>query len=332
MDKETKTKSNKKINLPVWSKVLIGIFGSLIGTFALVVGGGNIAKYAIYSEYYRISKEIAQIPGINSGTTPQGLAFSDTEDVYLTTSYSCKGSYLYAFGESVEGVLALALYEDDNPFTGHVGGVATSGSNVYIADGGHIYVIDLDTQVLNNTTGQIDIGNGYEVNNNASFVFANEQFLYVGEFHDAKHNYVCEHPYGENNAIVSQYNISFFATNYDGIGSVVPLANISIRDQVQGFAVSDDGTIILSTSYGIASSRFFIYEPSMLSFSGEVLYSAPLLVLDTPTDVIQAPPMMEDLDFDADGNLIVFNESACNKYIFGKFFFADKIMALDIIR
>jgi hypothetical protein len=42
--------------------------------------------------------------------------------------------------------------------------------------------------------------------------------------------------------------------------------------------------------------------------------------------------MMEDLDFDADGNLIVFNESACNKYIFGKFFFADKIMALDIFR
>lgn len=332
MNKETKTKSNKKINLPVWSKVLIGIFGSLIGIFALVVGGGNIAKYAIYSEYYRISKEIAQIPGINSGTTPQGLAYSDTEDVYLTTSYSSKGSYLYAFGESVDGVLALALYENDNPFTGHVGGVATSGSNVYIADGGHIYVIDLDTQVLNNTAGQIDIGNGYEVNNNASFVFANEQFLYVGEFHDAKHNYVCEHPYGENNAIVSQYNISFFATNYDGIGSVVPLANISIRDQVQGFAVSDDGTIILSTSYGIASSRFFIYEPSKLSFSGEVLYSAPLLVLDTPTDVIQAPPMMEDLDFDADGNLIVFNESACNKYIFGKFFFADKIMALDIFR
>lgn len=320
----------KKIKLPIWAKVLIGIFGSLIGLFVLVVGGGNIAKYAIYNEYFRISKEITQIPGINSGTTPQGLAYSDTEDVYLTTSYSNKGSYLYAVGNGVEGVLSLALYDDDKPFTGHVGGVATSGSNVYIADGGHIYVIDLDTQVLNNTTGQIDIGNGYEVNNNASFVFANEQFLYVGEFHDAKHNYVCEHPYEDNNAIVSQYNISSFTTNYDGIGIVTPIKNISIRDQVQGFAISDDDTIVLSTSYGIASSRFFIYDSSKLSDSGKNLYGAPLFVLDTPTDVIQAPPMMEDLDFDADGNLIVFNESACNKYIFGKFFFADKIMSLDI--
>lgn len=320
----------KKIKLPIWAKVLIGIFGSLIGLFVLIVGGGNIAKYVVYSEYYRISKEITQIPGINSGTTPQGLAYSDTEDVYLTTSYSSKGSFLYAVGDGVEGVLALALYEDDSPFTGHVGGVATSGSNVYIADGGHIYVIDLNTQVLNNTTGQIDIGFGYEVNNNASYVFANEEFLYVGEFHDIKHNYVCEHPYGENNAIVSQYNISSFNINYDGIGSITPIANISIRDQVQGFAISDDDTIVLSTSYGIASSRFFIYDPSKLSDSGEELYGAPLHVLDAPTDVIQAPPMMEDLDFDADGNLIVFNESACNKYIFGKFFFADKIMALDI--
>lgn len=331
MKKQVTSESKKRNKLPVWSRVLIGIFGSLIGLFVLVIGGGNVVKFAVYKEFYQMRKEVSRIPGIDSGTTPQGMAYSDVEDVYLVSSYSNKGSYLYASGEDMEKTLSLALYQNDEPFTGHVGGVACTGSFVYLADGGFIYALDLYSQVLNNTTGKIDIGIGYQVNNSASFVFANEEYLYVGEFHDAKHNYICEHPYGENNAIVSVYELDLFQLNYDGGETINPSANLSIRDQVQGFAISNDGTIILSTSYGIASSRFFIYETSQVINTGEPLYGAPMYNLSTPTDVVQAPPMMEDLDFDQEGRLLVFSEAACNKYIFGKFFFADKILSLDIL-
>ena len=46
--------------------------------------------------------------------------------------------------------------------------------------------------------------------------------------------------------------------------------------------------------------------------------------------VITAPAMSEDLDY-ANGKFYTNFESACNKYIFGKFFInSDKIVALDI--
>lgn len=322
--------NNSKNKLPLWSRILIGTTGSLVAFLVFVWGSLNISKYIIYSDYYRVSKEIATIPGLNSGTTPQGLAYSTTEDVYLISSYSNEGSYLYATGPGVEKTIALPLYQNGEVFTGHVGGVATSGPNVYLADGGHIYLLSLGDEILRNTSGKIDIGTGYEVNNNASFVFTNDDYLYVGEFHDAKHNYICDHPYEDNNAIVAQYALSDFNDyDYDGTSVITPQMNISIRDQVQGFAIKDDGTIILSTSYGIASSRFFIYDSSCLVDTGDSLYGAPLYTLSMVTCSLQAPPMMEDLDI-KDDRIIVFNESACNKYVFGKFFFADKIVSLDV--
>ena len=44
---------------------------------------------------------------------------------------------------------------------------------------------------------------------------------------------------------------------------------------------------------------------------------------------IHGPAMGEDLDW-TDGKLVTLTESASNKYIFGKFFFADDIVMLDI--
>jgi len=316
--------------LPKWSQIVIEIAGSLVAFLVLTWASLNISKYIIYNDFYRVRQEVEHIPGLNSGTTPQGLAYSTTEDVYLISSYSNEGSYLYATGPGVEKTIALPLYQNGEVFNGHVGGVATSGPNVYLADGGHIYLLSLGDEVLRNSSGKIDIGTGYEVNNSASFVFANDDYLYVGEFHDVKHNYICDHPYENNNAIVAQYALSDFSNyDYDGSGVITPVMNISIRDQVQGFAIKDDGTIVLSTSYGIASSRFFIYDSTCLINSGLSLYGAPLYALSHQTSLLVAPPMMEDLDI-KDNRIIVFNESACNKYVFGKFFFADQILSLAI--
>ena len=41
------------------------------------------------------------------------------------------------------------------------------------------------------------------------------------------------------------------------------------------------------------------------------------------------PAMFEDLDF-VDNKLICSTESACNKYIFGKFFFGDYAFSLNV--
>ena len=43
-------------------------------------------------------------------------------------------------------------------------------------------------------------------------------------------------------------------------------------------------------------------------------------------DTIQAPPMAEELVY-LDGKIYIMNESACNKYIFGKFTYGYHVYA-----
>ena len=54
-----------------------------------------------------------------------------------------------------------------------------------------------------------------------------------------------------------------------------------------------------------------------------------LYYLNNCLNEIKGPAMSEDLDY-YDGKVITLFESACDKYIFGKFFFANKIVSLDI--
>ena len=62
--------------------------------------------------------------------------------------------------------------------------------------------------------------------------------------------------------------------------------------------------------------------------SGLTFDGAPVYYLCDPLNVVKGPAMAEGLDY-YDGKVITLTESASNKYIFGKFFFADKIVGLD---
>ena len=150
-----------------------------------------------------------------------------------------------------------------------------------------------------------------------------DTYIYVGEFYDGK-QYVTENSVTYNNktynAIVEQYTLGSYTA---------PYAVYGIRDKVQGFAVSDKGDMLLSTSFGLASSNFYYYKNTSVINTGETYLSAPLYVLENEDLKLSGPAMSEDLDF-LNGKFYTNFESACNKYIFGKFFFnSDKIVALD---
>lgn len=217
----------------------------------------------------------------------------------------------------------VSLSSNGKAFKGHAGGVATTGDNIYLASGDTIYTFSL-SEVLNSENGAIiDIGEGIEVNNQASFVYTDETHLYVGEFHDGE-NYITEHPYQTNDgkyyAIISRYPLNDLTT---------PNKIYSIRNKVQGACFTPDGKVVLSTSYGLTSSVFYVYNEADAVDSGQTLDGAPVYYLNNCLNEIKGPAMSEDLDY-YDGKVITLFESACNKYIFGKFFFANKIVSLDI--
>ena len=169
----------------------------------------------------------------------------------------------------------------------------------------------------------VDVVKKVDVNNNASFAYADENYLYVGEFHDGG-AYKTNHPYttpdGENYAIVSRYSHYNLTT---------PNKVYSIRNKVQGICFTPDGKIVLSTSYGLADSVYYVYDEKDCAYLDQTLDGAPVYALTNCIKEFKGPAMAEGLDY-YEGKVITLTESASNKYIFGKLFGADKIVALEI--
>ena len=102
----------------------------------------------------------------------------------------------------------------------------------------------------------------------------------------------------------------------------------SIPNKVQGVCFTDDGRIVLSTSYGLADSIYYVYNDADAIASGLTFDDAPVYYLINCQKQIKGPAMAEGIDF-YEGKAITLTESASNKYIFGKFFFANNIVGLD---
>ncbi len=305
----------KKI-LKIVAKLFAYLFLGIISTVLFAWIGLNIAKFGIYNDYYSIKTNICTNPGLNEGAVPQGIAVSEDEDLILTTAYmkDNSASRIYLTNSKNE-VKSIKLMKNGKPFTGHVGGISLSGNTAYISNGDKIYPISLD-DLKNND--EVDIKDGIKVNNQASFTFADDKYLYVGEFNYSY--YVCEHPLGDYNAICTVYSSDDLTT---------PVKIYSIRDKVQGFCVTDEGKIVLSTSWSVSSSVFYVYEEEDVVDAQTTIDGAPVYILQNASKEIKAPAMSEDLSY-KDGKVYTMFESACDKYIFGKFFFATKVVALDI--
>lgn len=312
-------KNKKKIKW--WGVVLISLASVFMLLFTLW-GGLNIFKYAIYNDYYSMRQELFKLPDIHNNFVPQGIAYSDKYEHYILTGYMSDNTNSKIYFVKDNNVSTYNLVDGDKKFTKHCGGIAMTGDNVYIATGSKIYTIPYSSFGDNE---YVDIGEGTPVNNSASFIFSNDDYIYVGEYCDrATPKYVKDHSYdtdeGNHLAIYTKYSVNDLTT---------PLQVVSIRDYVQGMAVGNDGRIYLSTSHGLTSSIVYCYEDSALKKSEYQLDGVDVYFLTNHFREIKGPAMFEDLDI-VDNKLICSTESACNKYVFGKFFFADYAFSLDV--
>ena len=312
----------------VWKKIgkiALIVLISLLALILLAWGGLNLVKFALYGEYYGAKENVCKNPGLGDGFVCQGIAVSEADGRIFVSGYmkDKSASRIYVTDFDSHSYYVELEKANGKPFTGHAGGVAVTGDTLYIANGGKIYMLSVAEVLAAKEGDSISVGEGVEVNSAASFVYTDEQYLYVGEFHDGE-NYTTDHPYqtadGMYYAIIERYPINDLTA---------PDKVYAIRNKVQGACFTPDGKVMLSTSYGLADSVYYIYNESDATPSGEVLDGAPVYYLDNCERQFKGPAMGEDLDW-YDGKVITLNESASDKYIFGKFFFANKIVALDI--
>lgn len=301
-------------------KGLLIFIAAVLCLALLLVGGLNIAKFPIYSEYYSMEETLCTNPGLNDGFVCQGICVSEENDVILVSGYMADKSHsrIYVTDLESNSYYVELTRNGGEKYTGHAGGIALTDDTVYISNGSKLYVFSL-TDVLNAKNGdKVDIGEGVKVNSAASFVYADEEYVYVGEFNNPAEEQK-EHIYGENHSIIEKYS-------HDDLEN--PVKIYSIGNYAQGVCFTPDGKVILSTSYGLTSTVYYVYNEADATDSGETLDGAPVYMLGECVHEIKGPAMGEDLDY-YNGKVITLTESASNKYIFGKLFFANDIVALD---
>ncbi|MBQ7335809.1 MAG: hypothetical protein IJW92_04995 [Clostridia bacterium] len=330
--------------LKKFAKILLITIAGLLALILLILSALHIAKYFIYPDYYHNIERISPIPALNSGFVPQGLSYDAENDTYVHSGYHGKYVELYLVSGNETKALTL-LNTDGSRAEGHGGGVAVAGDYLYISDSQKIDGVKTGVLLIYRYADVLNAENGEEVTaidtaivdtDGAAFCFADENYLYVGEFYRAgnyetpeSHYYTT--PAGEQNkAIFSAYPL----TADGALADAYPEYSCSITGLVQGVAITADGKIALSRSWGLNPSYLEIHSGmkdsgTTIGVSGK---EVPLYYLDSTTreQNVKLPAFSEGLTLTANGEVAITFESACNSYIVGKFFFANKVVAYPV--
>ena len=317
--------------------IIFGLILIIFLTWAIL----NVAKYGIYKDYYKSVERVCNISGRSDKFIVQGL--SNVDDKYdgeyvLTSGYTSNNtpSRIYLTSKKDDSAKYVTLTYNNEDLYGHFGGIAyVANGDVYIADDDSVLVLNIEDIYNAENKDKLEIKAKIPVNNSASFVYSDDNYLYVGEFYreanyktDESHHFTVADQQ-VNKAIVSRYSFDKNSTN--NYISETPNLIYSVTDQVQGFAIKDD-KIYLSTSYGLASSKLYIYDIKD-SIASNTLDGVDVIYVDDSNKVktVTCPPMWEDLDIVED-RLYCVSESSSDKYIFGKLFFAYNVnsVSLDI--
>ena len=311
-------------------KIILIIVSALLALVFLALCGFSAYMAYTYRDFYKNSSKGFKIPGLwADGCVPQGFEYLPEIDTFLYTGYHKDGespSMIFVMPQGGKGdARKIELYNPDGtPFNGHVGGMTVYEEWLYIADGYGVAVFDL-YDVLDND-GEATVISSFENDFEVAFIEAYNGTLYVGNFYRAgdyetPKSHHMETPNGDKNtAMIYLHEIN----NLSGLPiRENPRQALSITGAIQGMAFGDNGEIFLSSSWGLSTSKIYVYDRNKISTDFVRLDEKPLPIeigyLDSGCliETIEAPPMAEEIVY-IDGNLYIMNESASMKYLFGK--------------
>ncbi len=306
-------------------KLILKILMAVILLILTVLCAFSIGERFVFWSFYHNSERYEKIPALWQGYVPQGYTLLD-KDTRLACGYMKNGeaSRIYVTSDIDDTKYVDMKKEDGSDYTGHTGGIAVYGDKVYItaATGCDIFSLK-DVLDGDGVATRVDT---LETINDPAYCVIKDNMLYTGSFYRAGNYETPEShrlttPAGDKNtAIISAYKLNPdtgkpYSTTPDYVYSTTGL--------VQGMAFTDDGRVILSTSYGFAKSHLYVYELDKADVDNDGFevngVKIPLIYLDSNclTEDIVAPPMAEEIIYD-DGVVYIMNESACMKYLFGK--------------
>jgi hypothetical protein len=324
--KQQKVKKKKhplQIVLIVLASIVLFVLVLLLG----IKGGEKL----VYISFYSNSSAQFKIPGLS-----QGLEYVEDNDLFLTCGYAAKsGDASAVYVVRADGTTSHTdlVNADGTNYTGHTGGIARYGDYVYITAETGCDVFSY-SDILNGKTQTQVLGSVSSINDPAYCNIYDGKF-YVGAFYREQNYKTPEShhlttPCGdENKALIAVYDIDesspfCISQQLDYVYSTIGL--------VQGMTFTED-EIVLSTSYGFATSHLYFYDTSKITQNtveiDGTLITVKYLDSDSQSAVVAAPPMSEEIVY-KDGLIYIMTESASNKYIFGKFMSGYNCYAMDV--
>lgn len=305
-------------------KIIISVVIALIlaiGVFAIVWFNGKT-----YKQFYANADEEFSIPGLDEGYVPQGLAYYENGECFLSAGYMKDGSSsrVYVIGETTK---YFTLKLDGENYVGHAGGIAIYENFGYLVGDKKLYIFDI-SQAINLDNGKsIDILACYDAPNGADFINIQNGKLYLGEFyHETKYPTSEAHHIpsadGKNYAVTYVYDMQNITDDRPyHVDITNPQFAISTTEKIQGMCINgtdSQGEIILSSSWSIADSKIYIHNGLSSIESTTIKYGSeriPLYILDSSNlkETLEIPSMSEEITY-KDGRIYVIFENACSKY------------------
>ena len=334
----------------------------ILGILLVAVLGFKLYDYIGAAEFYNNSEVVFATPGVvDSNFVPQGMTYDEKADRYFFAGYMGKpiigelgddiAARVYVRNSDGSVTFTRLLNADGTPYTDHTGGVEFFGDYVYVTgEDSHGLDVFSAKDIIEGKSETKMLGTVKTYNSPAhtyTFDYNGERYILAGSYHRDETVYLTpEHekfttPAGDNNtSVMTVFKLD--ANAEFGINPT-PVALISAREMIQGICITPDGQMVISSSWGLATSNLFFYDLSKVQstvldkYEGTITYgdledenanryeedfsfeNVPVYFVDSSclVNTVVAPPMSEELVC-KDGMIIVFCESACNKYMFGK--------------
>ena len=298
--------------------------------YAFLAVGLNAYTKLPAAEALMHSRKGFRIPYTNKGYVAQGLSYDKDSGNFYLTGYMKDGSASPLFvvnKKSKKLVNAVFMAnQDGSEFCGHAGGLSVMNGKIYVAgsEDGCLYVFsqaEVDKAPKKSYVEYIeivDLGKNYSPVLPAYTTVA-DGLIFAGEFYRPE---VYETPVAHQ--VQTEAGLQHaIAVGYELTGKAArPVVVYSFPDQIQVMFFGRN-SIYLTTSWGLGLSTVYVYDKKSLVQSGTKEINGDLiplynLTMENMKEFWVLPPMAEEIEF-VDGRFFVSNESASNKYVFGKF-------------
>lgn len=317
-----------KLSKPARIALIVVIVLVVLIVLAIIVF--NIYIRTTYSSFYEQAREEFPIPETNSGFVEQDIDHVDKADVWLFSGYMNKQSTCPILRRNADGSTTKVFVRLPNgELYGqyHGSGITSTDEYVYLTTDSGYLVLSTDDVVNAKDGDTVQVLGERELGFAPAFLSISNGILYTGEFYDSgayltPEDHHMDTPNGERNCAI-MYAFAPQPAGFFGY-SELPEIVYSIPDKVQGVCVTEEGSMVLSTSWGISGSHLLVYSNELGTTDDTFTVDdveVPLRYIDSTSQIqdILAPPMTEGVTV-FEGRVYVGFESASNKYVFGKLY------------